>query len=357
MARKSASFLGANTPKGFVSFFDELYNPYNDTDAYIIKGGPGTGKSTLMKKIAAEAEKRGLFVERVYCSSDPSSLDAVIVPEMKLSVCDGTPPHVVEPRFPGVAENIINPGEFWDSGKLRKNADEIRRLYFENSLCHRRSSKYLAAAGHIDMQSRMLTEKYIRTEKIDSFCSRFIHRELQPKKKNSPGERRRRFISAITPKGNIILADTVTALCPRIIGIDDREGVVSSLITSRIGEGAVKNGYDVIYCHCPMKPEESEHLLIPEKGIAVVRLYGAAGEIPCDRVIHTGRFMHEGFGENRLMLRFNEKIKQEIINESVGCLKKAKAIHDELEKIYIDAMDFERLNEFCDRFISKLFLE
>jgi len=355
MVRKSASFLGANTPKGFVSFFDELYNPYNDTDTYIIKGGPGTGKSTFMKKVVAEFDKRGFFTEVVYCSSDPSSLDAVIVPERSFSICDGTSPHVVEPRFPGVAENIINLGEFWDSKKLRRNGDELRRLYFENSLCHRRSSKYLAAAGHIDMQSRMLTEKYIRTEKIDSFCSRFVHRELQPKKKNVPGERKRRFISAITPKGNLMLADTVTNLCPRIIGIDDREGVVSSLVTSRIGEGAIKNGYDVIYCHCPMKSEESEHLLIPEKGLALVRINGAAGEIPCDRIIHTGRFMHEGFGENRLMLKFNERIKQELINESVACLKKAKAIHDELEKIYIDAMDFERLNEFCEGFIDKLF--
>ena len=355
MSRKSASFLGANTPKGFVSFFDELYNPYDDTDAYIIKGGPGTGKSTFMKKIADECDRRGYSAERVYCSSDPSSLDAVIVPEIKLSVCDGTSPHIVEPRFPGVAENIINLGEFWDSRRLRKNGDEIRRLFFENSLCHRQSSKYLAAAGHIDLQSRMLTEKYIRKEKIDSFCSRFIHRELQSKKNNVPGEKSRRFISAITPRGNLMLADTVTNLCPRVIGIDDREGVASSLITGRIGEGAVKNGYDVIFCHCPMKPEESEHILIPEKGIAVVRLNGAAGEIPCDRVIHTGRFMHEGFAENRLMLRFNSRIKQELINESVSCLKRAKSIHDELEKIYIDAMDFERLDEYCNGFINKLF--
>ena len=58
MARKSASFLGANTPKGFVSFFDELYNPYDNCSAYIIKGGPGTGKSTLMKAICLECEKR-----------------------------------------------------------------------------------------------------------------------------------------------------------------------------------------------------------------------------------------------------------------------------------------------------------
>ncbi len=355
MAKKSASFLGANTPKGFISFFDELYNPYDDTDAYIIKGGPGTGKSTFMKRLGNEADKRGLQTERVYCSSDPSSLDALIIPEMKFSICDGTAPHVVEPRFPGVSENIMNLGQFWDVKKLREKSSEIKRLFFENSLCHRRSSKYLAAAGHIDNHSRMLIEKYINKDKIDSFCIRFINRELKGNKKGTAGNKSRRFITAITPKGNLVLADTVKNLCPRVIGIDDRQGSVSSLITSIIGEGAVKNGYDVIYCHCPMRPEESEHLLIPEKGIALVRINGAAGEISCDRVVHTGRFMYEGLKDSRPVLKFNEKLKQELINESIGCLRKAKSIHDELEKNYIDAMDFEALNEYCDGFINKLF--
>ena len=355
MAKKSASFLGANTPKGFISFFDELYNPYDSIDAYIIKGGPGTGKSTFMKRIADEAEKRGYDTERVYCSSDPSSLDGLIIPKLGFSICDGTSPHVMEPRFPGVSENIINLGQFWDVQKLRKSSDTVKRLFFENSLCHRRSSKYLAAAGHIDAQSRMLTEKYIKRDKIDSFCSRFIHRELRGEKKCMAGEKKRRFISAITPKGNIILADTVTALCPRVIGIDDGQGAVSSLITSCIGEGAVRNGYDVIYCHCPMRPDESEHLLIPEKGIAIIRVNGAAGEISSDRIIHAGRFMSEDFKDNRLMLRFNEKIKRELISESISCLKKAKSVHDELEKIYIDAMDFEALDSYCQSFIGRLF--
>lgn len=355
MAKSSASFLGANTPKGFVSFFDELYNPYDDTDAYIIKGGPGTGKSSFMKRLADEAEKRGFHTERVYCSSDPSSLDALIVPELRLSVCDGTAPHVAEPRFPGVSENIINLGQFWSVKKLRQSSAEIKRLFFENSLCHRRSSKYLAAAGHIDAQSRMLTEKYINTSKIDSFCVRLINRELRDGKKGTVGEKKRRFISAITPEGNLFLADTVKNLCPRVIGIDDRQGAVSSLITSRIGEAAVKNGLDVIYCHCPMRPEESEHLLIPEKGLAIIRINGAAGEIPCDRVIHSGRFMLDGFYERKAVLKFNQKIKQELINEGISCLKAARAVHNELEALYIAAMDFESLNSYCSSFINEVF--
>ncbi len=355
MAIRSNSFLAANTPEGFVSFFDELYNPYKNTKAYIIKGGPGTGKSTFIKKIAKAFEERGFDTELIYCSSDPDSLDGLIVPEKGFSICDGTAPHVMEPRFPGAAENIINLGQFWDEKKLRKNADEIRRLFIENSLYHRQSAGYLAAAGHVNRQNRKIASAYIKREKTDSFAARFIYRELTPKKKNEPGEYKRRFLSAITPKGNIFLSDTVRSLCPRIIGIDDSEGVASSLITERIAQGAIKNGYTAISCRCPMNPSEGEHLLIPEKGIALVRLCGASAEISCDRVIHTARFMHEEFYGNKRYLRFNSRVRDELIKESVERLKKAKAVHDKLEEIYIDAMDFERLNDFRESFVEEIF--
>ena len=355
MATKSASFLAANTPEGFVSFFDELYNPYQNSQAYIIKGGPGTGKSTFIRKIARAFEERGFDTELVYCSSDPDSLDGLIVPQKGFSICDGTAPHVMEPRFPGAVENIINLGQFWDEKKLRKNADEIRRLFIENSLYHRQSAGYLAAAGHVNRQNRKLAASYIKREKTDSFAARFIYRELSPKKKNSPGECKRRFLSAITPKGNIFLSDTVRRLCPRIIGMDDNEGVASTLITERVMQGAIKNGYSVISCRCPLNPTESEHLIIPEKGIALVRVCGVSAEIDCDRVIHTGRFMEEGFFKNKQYIKFNCKVRDELVKESIGRLKKAKEVHDKLEEIYIDAMDFERLNEFRESFIEEIF--
>lgn len=355
MAIRSATFLAANSAKGFISFFDELYNPYKNTSAYIIKGGPGTGKSTFMRKLAEEFDKRGYSTERVYCSSDPDSLDALIVPETGFSICDGTQPHIVEPSFPGAVENFINLGAFWDEKKLRKNADEIRRLFFENSLYHRKSSGYLAAAGQLEMQNRKIAAAYIKRDKIDSYASRFIYRELSGEKRETPGEKRKRFLSAISPKGNIFLSDTIRSLCPRAVGIEDRDGVAAALIAERIGEAAVGRGYDTIFCYCPLRAGETEHILVPEKGVAFVRLAFASAEVECDRVIHTGRFMKDGFSRNRSAMRFNIRLKNELVKESILCLKKAKELHDKLEEIYIDAMDFERLDEFRREFIEGLF--
>lgn len=86
-------FLGANSPCGFVSRFDSLYDPEGGWHAFVLKGGPGTGKSTLMHRVAAAAQEAHAQVERIHCSSDPASLDAVILPGQKLCIVDGTAPH------------------------------------------------------------------------------------------------------------------------------------------------------------------------------------------------------------------------------------------------------------------------
>mgnify|MGYP001014521021 CR=1 FL=1 len=56
-------------------------------------GPNGAGKSTLMKRVAAAAEERGLQVEYIRCSGDPDSLDAILLPEKKTAIVDGTAPH------------------------------------------------------------------------------------------------------------------------------------------------------------------------------------------------------------------------------------------------------------------------
>ncbi|MGN0448152.1 MAG: hypothetical protein ACI4GC_06355 [Acutalibacteraceae bacterium] len=353
MAKKTAFFLGANTPKGFVSFFDELYNPYTDTNTYIIKGGPGTGKSSFMKKLQKTFYEKGCDTECGFCASDPDSFDSLIVPEKGFAIADGTSPHVLEPKFPGCGENIVNLGQFWSEERLKADSEKIKALFVENSLYHRRSTGYLAAAGSLDRQTRKIVSAYTNTEKIDSFTTRFVMRELPKIKRGTIGKKSRRFLSAISPKGNIFLKNTLYTLCTRIIGIDDKHGEITGRLLERIGEAAIKNGYDVIFCHCPMKPDECEHLIIVQAGLAIIRLSGAAGDVDCDRVIHTSRFIYEDIKNSKNILNFNQRVKNELILESIRSLKMAKKVHDDLESYYIKAMDFDRLNEFAENFSKK----
>ena len=50
-------FLAANSCEGFCSYFDKSYLPDGEWRAFIIKGGPGTGKSSFMKYFALKASE------------------------------------------------------------------------------------------------------------------------------------------------------------------------------------------------------------------------------------------------------------------------------------------------------------
>ena len=87
-------FLGGNTAFGFRGFHDAEIARADR--AILLKGGPGTGKSSLMKRIAREAAERGMDTEMWMCSGDPSSADGVYIKDLDTVVADATSPHAVD---------------------------------------------------------------------------------------------------------------------------------------------------------------------------------------------------------------------------------------------------------------------
>lgn len=89
-SRVDRRFLGAATPLGAVDFVPNLTDGLK---RYFVKGRAGSGKSTMLKKIASAAIERGLDVEIYHCGFDPNSLDMVIVRELGFAIFDSTAPH------------------------------------------------------------------------------------------------------------------------------------------------------------------------------------------------------------------------------------------------------------------------
>lgn len=93
-----------------------------------LKGRPGTGKSTLLKRLAQAARQAGWDVELYHCSLDPGSLDLVAVRQLGFCVLDSTAPHEYFPDRPGdeildLYQACVAPGTdqaYWeDLEKLR----------------------------------------------------------------------------------------------------------------------------------------------------------------------------------------------------------------------------------------------
>ncbi|GLC88006.1 nucleotide kinase [Lysinibacillus piscis] len=88
--------LGTLTPKGADNTVDSITKDI--VHRYMIKGKPGTGKSSLMKKLAEEANARGLDAQLIWCGLDAKSVDMVIIPELKFCIFDSTDPHIFYPQ-------------------------------------------------------------------------------------------------------------------------------------------------------------------------------------------------------------------------------------------------------------------
>ena len=340
-------FLAANSCRGFISEFAS--NCDNEYHTYIIKGGPGTGKSSFMKRVIEHAKEDAILCP---CSSDPDSLDAVIFKKSKIMLLDGTAPHTVDPRYPAVCEEILNFGEFWDSEKL-KNKEEIIEITDRNKALHKTASRYIVAAGELLQDNYKTAAACCNLKKCKSFAEKLCQKYFTVNK-NNPKETIR-FLSGITPRGYVSFPETITKNNTVII-IEDEFFAVSSFILKYIRDKSIQNGYEIITLKNPFFPELIDHVIIPELSLCFAT-ENRFVSLNCDtRRVHSRRFYSNHLlHQSKNRIRFNRRAADELLQGAYFTLSEAKKVHDELEKHYINAMNFEKLNNFTDMFCKKHF--
>lgn len=348
-------FLGANTPQGFVSRFDQLADSSDGWREFVIKGGPGTGKSSLMRKVAALAEPCCHSVELIHCSSDVDSLDGVIVHDIKAAIADGTPPHVIEPQYPGAFEQIVDLSACWNEQKLFDERMNIMPLAAKISRCHEHCRRFLSAANSLMADSHRIALDATSTGKVANVARRIAQAELRGGK-NQPGHESVRFLSAVSNKGLVQFDETAALLCDRIYHIEDTYGASSRLFLNVLRSEALAQGFDIISCYCSLSPfEKLEHLFIPalRLGFMTVNDYHTAAQTPY-KIIRARRFTDaEQLKKSRKRIAFNKKAAAQMLEQAVRLLAEAKGMHDQLEQSYISAMDFDKVDAVCVRTLDK----
>ncbi len=349
-------FLGANSPRGFYSLYDQLIPLEHARAVYILKGGPGCGKSTLMKKVAQRAQELGLPVECILCSGDPASLDAVVLPSLQVALVDGTAPHVVEPKCPGAVEHYVNLGGCYDTAALAPLREEISKYMSAYQSCYPRAYRCLAAAAQLREDGRAMLSTPQLEEKLSRRAAGILKREVHPRKGQTPGRVTQRFLSAVTHKGVVPLYHTALAQCSRIYELADSHGLAHSMLTHLLA-GVTAAGHDVVVCPDPMAPERMEHLLVPALGLAFLT-------VPTDRSLPARpyrRIRLDAMPESELLrklrprLRFSSKVYRSLVEEAVQSLAQAKTMHDALEEVYHPYVDFTRTDAIAQNIISELF--
>lgn len=110
-ALETRYFLSAMTGAGYYALHRQFLRP---PERYfcILKGGPGCGKSTFLRRVGDAGRAAGLSVVWLHCAGDPASLDGVYFPQKHAGFFDGTAPHTVEPALFGASGEYLDLGAF-----------------------------------------------------------------------------------------------------------------------------------------------------------------------------------------------------------------------------------------------------
>ena len=209
-------FPGANTGRGFIGHFESIVPPWEKPHyTYILKGGPGVGKNTLMKKVSCLARANGYAVEEFRCASDPESLDAVRIPKKGIVLLDGTAPHTIDPDIPGIEGEILNLGHFLHREAFARRRGELQLLLSENRAHSNSAFACLGAAGALRRAAVADASKSADLPMIRAFLRESFSL-------SAPGGTRTLFLRTPTPGGVLDLRETLgpeaTSLPPGILG-------------------------------------------------------------------------------------------------------------------------------------------
>lgn len=335
-------FLGANSSRGFVSFFDSaIHDPairYN----YVFKGGPGCGKSTAMRRLVDEAAQRGLRREIIYCSSDPSSLDGALLPQVGAAVYDGTSPHTIDMAFPGAEGQYVTAPPFLEGEGLIEKTAELRRINRQLGLHYQEVFRLTGAAGKIRDSIRAQLEPIADLRRLEKRAAGIVSREIP--RGEGHGLEKKRFLSGITPQGILCFYDTVDALASRVYDLRDHYGF-AHIMLEPILQAALRNGFEAYACYSPLHPDQLEHLIIPALSLAFVTSndYYTYGK-EAYRCINIGGVVdREALRAVRGKVRLLHKIERALLEDAVSELHGTKAFHDQLEQLYRPHLDIEGL--------------
>lgn len=347
---KDVYFAASNSKDGFYSYFTDCFDRPEIERLYLVKGGPGTGKSLLMRRCAKEAEKKGYSIEYILCSSDPKSLDGVILTkgEKGIALCDATAPHVMEPKEPGVREEIVNLGQFWDATRLRGQKEELRRLGEEKKSAYLSAYRYLSAAGELYLETLDLVHRFWRKDEIQKLAEKFAKGV-----KVGPGYSVRPSILTAYGMDGLARLNGFFELAEKRYLIEDCHDAASFFL-SEIGRIAVERAQPIRVSYDPLLPGKIDGIYFCEEKIAL-QTHDAGLGAPAEK-IRLRRFVDvASMKPLRPQIRYAAQMKRALTGGALEALARVKAAHFAIEEIYSSAMDFSAKEAFTEDFLQKLF--
>jgi hypothetical protein len=119
-------FAEGITTRGYISLLPNMMPGWQRV--YVLLGGPGTGKSTLIKVIGSELSERGYGIDFLRSARDPDLMAGFFMPQMKMAILDAMKISPLRWQAPGAVEKFIDFNMFCDELKLEKQQAQILKI-------------------------------------------------------------------------------------------------------------------------------------------------------------------------------------------------------------------------------------
>ena len=332
---QNAYFGAANGYTGFRHYFDEIFSPELFARIFILKGGPGTGKSSFMQSYAEYFKERA-DVDVILCSSDSDSLDGVIINYLgkKFAIIDGTAPHEIGLKIPGVRDEIINLGDNWDSSFLSSHAEEIIALNKEKKVFYKQAYESLRIAGVVsDIISCTLRENFDVKEAVK-------HARILISGEEGVEDPKRGFLlKAFNKNGIEIIPYRPKKSVLNIGGKEENSAIFMQIIYSEL----VRNGCNVTKYTSPLDGSVIDAI---ETRDIIFSVTTGDAEINSDVFEKNGAKSNPRYEELKLT-------EQKALVMAKDSFLSASAAHTSLEKIYKSAMIFEKNEHLLTKLIEQ----
>ncbi len=352
MTKARNVYPGGNTCCGFYSFYDHIV-PSDAARKIILKGGPGTGKSTFMKSIAADFGQSGYDLEYHWCSSDNDSLDGIVIGNANVCLLDGTAPHVVDPRYPGAVDQIINLGDFWDAEAIIPNKQRIIDLSQQIGRQFQRAYNRLKEANCAWQEWASWIEDAIIPAAVKRNILALNH-DFTHTAPQSDRPLRHLFAGALTPGGAVTKVETLIDSTWSVFAVKGSPASGAKDLLKHIENTIAINGIYAEIFHSPFDPANLDMILVPANKTAIL-------DISRDIIDYENNL---GSRNYKRLLDFDQLLDPARISSCAaeitaaserfqvsleGALKfiqTAKHLHDELEQYYVPAMDFAAMEDY-----------
>lgn len=343
--KPSECFAATNGFDGFKSFFNEIFNPKNFDAIYILKGGPGTGKSSIMRYIESSLSLRCDRSSLIYCSSDVKSLDGIIIEcdEKKIAVIDGTAPHMTDPKYPGAIEKIVNLGDAWCDTSLKAQRERVIKLSELKQRAYDSAYKYLNIAKSIDKNIESITERIFTPAVNDVLESVIDTANIEEYKQSS------KLIEAFGAGGFYRLKAPECRMTQYVVGVYGTERLFYKCILSELS----KRGISYERYPSVLNTDDSIGIMLTNTQVLFINLNGTPTEE--SKIIDTSRFLNQTeLTKEKNRLEFLWREREIMLWNSVSEFKNAANYHFELEKIYTATMNFAKIDKIKEKLLLNI---